>query len=68
METWIHRLAQVLVVVGLISLIIGMIVKIFGVEYWLAYPSGWFGFAATCGILAMAGEICWPSKEGTQTE
>ena len=69
METLIHRLAQVLAVVGVVSLLIGMIDKLFEPgALWMAYPSGWFLFATTCGILAIAGPICWPLKEGAQTE
>ena len=66
METLIPRLSQLLVVVGFIGLIIAMILKIPGVSDWLATPSGWLRFAMACGILAIAGKICWPSTgEGT---
>ena len=64
METLMRRLAQVLVVGGLISLIIGVIVDLFGINYWHAYPSGWFIFAIACGILAMATKFCWTCMKG----
>ena len=64
METLMRRLAQVLVVGGLISLIIGVIVDISGVNYWHAYPSGWFEFTIACGILAMAMKYCWTCTKG----
>ena len=57
------RLAQALLVIGVVSLIIGVIVKLFPGADWLADPSGWFRFATTCGILALANRFCWPSED-----
>jgi len=68
MPTLVDRLAQLLVVVGAIGFIIGIILKIPGIGDWLASPAGWFRFAMACGILAIAGKICWPIKEETRTE
>ena len=63
MSTAIARLSQLLALVGLVALVLGLILDLSGKEYWLAYPAGWFSFAAACGILAIAGKICWPGSE-----
>ena len=68
METFAHRLAQVLAVVGLVGFIIGVILKLHTGGDWLAAPSGWLRFATTCGILALAGRICWPAEGGANTD
>lgn len=63
MCTAIARLSQLLTLVGLVALIVGLILDLSGKDYWLAYPAGWFSFAATCGIMAIAGKICWSGSE-----
>jgi hypothetical protein len=62
METLVSRLTQLLSIAGFIALVLGVILKLADAD-WLAYASGWFRFATACGIVAIAGKICWPAKE-----
>ena len=65
MDALVNRLAQILIVVGAIGLLIGLIMKIPGVGDWMAGPGGWFRFAMACGIIAIAGKLGWPTKDGS---
>ncbi len=57
------KLAQVIsklfVIAGVVSVIIGVIVDLSGVDHWRAYPTGWFTFAIASGTLAVALKLCW---------
>ena len=64
MQSLMHNLARILTIVGLITLILAIVVKVGGVDF-LAVSQGWLRFATACGILALAGRFCWtPTEEG----